>query len=456
MSWVIVIFALPYVGLFLYAFLGQNFRKIKIYSRKGVWDEKFRKKISEKQLLDFESEEGSLPEGLTRLKKLIILNLRGNQSLLGKNSDIKIYFSGKNSLDSMIEEIYKAEKHIHLQSYIIENDEIGNKFKDILIEKARQGIEVRLIYDFVGCWSLDENFTNPMKEAGIEILVFSPVKVLTPTSKVNYRNHRKILVIDGKTGFLGGVNIADRYYTGGVFKEWRDTHIKITGESVQALQSSFLLDRYFIINRQFNKKLSRYFPEFPTIKTDSPETGKTIYSQIITSGPDSDWSSIMQCYLAAIMKAKKHIYIVTTYFTPNETLLNALKVSALGGVKVSIMLPEKSDSKITYWRTISYAEELLEAGVNIHLFRNGFNHSKVISIDGEFCIIGSANMDNRSFDHNFEITSIIYDKECSRLIEHRYKEDLPRCKNLEYSKWARRSKGKRIKESLARLLSPLL
>lgn len=456
LSWVIVIFALPYVGLFLYAFLGQNFRKIKIYNRKGVWDEKYRKKLSSAQLKKIESNSEELNNYLHEFKKIITLNLRGNQSLLGVNKDIEIYFSGKESLDNMLTAIENAGKHIHLQSYIIEDDVIGNRFKDLLIKKAKNGVEVRLMYDDVGCWSLPKQFSESLINAGVELLDFAPVRFLTPTSKVNYRNHRKILVVDGTTGFLGGVNIADRYYNGGVFSEWRDTHIKITGESVMALQSSFLLDRYFIINRQFNKKLSKYFPELPKNTEVTNNNPGKIYSQIITSGPDSDWSSIMQCYLAAIMKAKKCICIVTPYFTPNETILNAIKVAALGGVRVAIMLPEKSDSKITYWCTISYAEELLEAGVEVYLFRNGFNHSKVISIDGEFCIIGSANLDNRSFDHNFEITSIIYNQNCSEIIEHKFQEDILRCRTLEYSKWAKRSKGKRIKESLARLLSPLL
>ncbi len=456
LSWVIVIFALPYIGLFLYAFLGQNFRKIKIYNRKGVLDEKVRRQLSNSQLRKIEKDPFALDENLSKFKKLIILNLRGNKSLLGKNHEVDFYFSGREALDSMLETIAMAKKHIHLQSYIIEDDTIGNKFRDALIKKARSGVEVRLIYDDVGCWSIPKEFTESMKNAGIEISVFAPVHILTPTSKLNYRNHRKILVVDGHYGFIGGVNIADRYYTGGIFHEWRDTHIRITGDSVLSLQSSFLLDRYFIKNRQFKKKRIKYFPDENSGTQDHPPGEKNIYSQIITSGPDSDWSSIMQCYLAAIMQARKNIYIVTPYFTPNETILNAIKVAALGGVNVSIMLPEKSDSTITYWCTISYAEELLEAGVKVYLFSNGFNHSKVISIDGEFCIIGSANLDNRSFDHNFEITSILFDKECALKIESKFNEDLSRCKNLGYSKWAKRSKGKRIKEALARLLSPLL
>lgn len=454
LSWVVVIFSLPYIGLFLYVFLGQNFRKIKIYNRKGVRDERVRRMASKAQLKKFNSPD-ALPQELLPYRKLITLNLKGNKSILGLNENIEFYFSGKEALCAMYTAIEQAKEHIHLQSYIIEDDSTGRMFRDLLIIKAGEGVEVRLIYDDVGCWSLSKEFTSMLSMAGIELLKFAPVRFLTPTSKVNYRNHRKILVIDGLIGFLGGVNIADRYYNGGSFPEWRDTHIKITGESVATLQSSFLLDRYFIINQQFNRR-KKYFPVLHTGNIVVEEKKHHIYSQIITSGPDSDWASIMQCYFSAITSAKHHIYITTPYFTPNETILNAIKIAALGGVEVSLMLPERSDSKIAHWSTMSYATELLDAGVKVYLFRKGFNHSKVISIDGEFCIIGSANLDNRSFEHNFEITSIIYDKKCAQIVEEQYITDTERCRTLASSKWAKRSMGKQIKESLARLLSPLL
>jgi cardiolipin synthase len=261
--------------------------------------------------------------------------------------------------------------------------------------------------------------------------------------------------VDGVFGFLGGVNIADRYYNGGNYPEWRDSHIKMTGESVAALQSSFLLDRYFIINQQF-KKRKKYYP-IPIQESLDLNIGvKRVYSQIITSGPDSDWASIMQCYFSAITSAKRHIYIVTPYFTPNESLLNAIKIASLGGVEVSLMLPEKSDTNVAHWSTMSYATELLEAGVKVYLFGKGFNHSKIISIDSEFCIIGSANMDNRSLEHNFEITAIIYNNEMAQKLENQFIKDTERCKSLASSKWAKRSVKNQIKESFARLLSPLI
>ena len=456
LSWIVVILMLPYIGLILYLFFGQNFRKTKIYNRKGVRDERFRRLGSYKQLKEFRKNPDLLPSELSRYRKLINLNLRGNKSLLGVNSEIELFFSGKEALDSMYQAISNATQHIHFQSYIIEDDIIGNRFKNLLIEKASQGVEVRVIYDDVGCWNLPVSFKNEFTDKGIEFLAFATVRwFLSPLSKLNYRNHRKILVVDGKTGYLGGVNIADRYYNGGNFEEWRDTHMRIAGESVAALQSSFLLDRYFIINQQFRRK-KKYYPQLslPDIRIDG--TNSTYYSQIITSGPDSDWASIMQCYFAAISKATHHIYLITPYFTPSESLLNALKIAALGGIEVCLMLPEKSDSTITHWCTLSYAAEMMDAGVKVYLFSKGFNHTKVISIDGEFCIIGSANFDNRSMEHNFEITSIIYNKEIAIKLEEQFIKDIDKCISLAGSKWAKRSIKNQVKESFARLFSPLL
>ncbi len=456
LSWIVVILLLPFIGLVVYLLFGQNFRKTKIYNRKGVRDERFRRLGSYKQLKDFNRNPELFPSELSKYRKLINLNLRGNKSLLGVNSEITLYFTGRDALDSMFQCISEAKQHIHLQSYIIEDDITGNRFKNLLLKKASEGVEVRVIYDDVGCWYLPATFRDEFLEKGIEFLAFAPVRwFLSPMSKLNYRNHRKILVVDGTAGFLGGVNIADRYFNGGNFEEWRDTHMKITGESVAALQSSFLLDRYFIINQQFRRK-KKYYPHLtlPEIRVDG--LNPSYYSQIITSGPDSDWASIMQCYFAAITKATKHIYLITPYFTPNESLLNALKIAALGGVEVCLMLPQKSDSTITHWCTLSYATEMLEAGVKVYLFSKGFNHSKVISIDGEFCIIGSANFDNRSLEHNFEITSIIYNKEIALKLEAQFLSDTEKCISLAGSKWAKRSIKNQIKESFARLLSPLL
>ncbi|MDP3452853.1 MAG: phospholipase D-like domain-containing protein, partial [Bacteroidales bacterium] len=302
LSWIVVILLLPYIGLLLYLFFGQNFRKRKIFNRKGIRDERVRRIAANIQLKHLKTDKNYLPEHIKPFMPMIMLNLRSCRSTLGVNRKIDLYLSGKEALDAMLAEIKKAVQHIHLQSYIFEDDIIGTRFKNLLIEKASEGVEVRVIYDDVGCWGLTTDFKNDLIKNGVELLSFSPVRFITPTSKLNYRNHRKILVVDGIAGFIGGVNIADRYYTGGNFSEWRDTHIKIEGESVAALQSSFLLDRYFIINQQF-KRRKKYYPITVQDNFEIDIKDNHIYSQIITSGPDSDWASIMQCYFSAITNA---------------------------------------------------------------------------------------------------------------------------------------------------------
>ncbi len=454
-AWVVVLIILPYVGIILYLTFGRNFRKSKIYSRKGVKDEIIRRQISSEQAYLYKKDPDSLPKELHEYRKLILQNLKSSNSILALNHHLEIFFSGKEALDSMLASIEAAKNHIHLQSYIIADDGTGRKFQEALIRKAKEGVLVRLIYDDVGSWSLPRSFTKELERAGVEVLCFSPVRIILPSSKINYRNHRKILVVDGSEAFIGGVNIADRYYNGGPFGEWRDTHMKIKGESVFSIQASFLLDRYFIKNRHIRKR-KRYYPEIKAIKNYDGSLGRAIYAQVINSGPDSDWASIMQIYFTAITEARKSIKVITPYFSPSETILNALKIAALAGIDVKIMLPEKSDSYITQLSTFSYITELLEAGVKVYLFESGFNHSKVISIDERFCIIGSANMDNRSFEYNFEITSIIYDPDASAKIENQFNIDMERCRFINKSVWKKRPGYYRLLEAVARLLAPLL
>ena len=414
----------------------------------------YRKKIAQSQLVFFKDPDNIAKE-LIPYKRMIHQNLIGNYSVVCVNSDIRFFFSGREALDAMYEDICNATEHIHLQSYVFDDDTIGTKFKDILVEKARKGVEVRVMYDGAGTLGVKKSFFREMRDAGVETLEFSPIRFLMPNSKVNYRNHRKLLVVDGKVGYLGGVNIADRYYDGGSYKEWRDTQIRVVGQSVYTLQTVFLFDRFFLINRHL-KRRRKYFPDIESLEFAKNIPENSYFTQTVSSGPDSDWASIMQCYFTAISSSKDHIYINTPYFTPSESLLNALKIAALGGVNVSIMLPEKSDSRIIHYCTMSYISDLLKAGINVYLFKNGFNHSKSISIDGEYCIIGSANMDNRSMNNDFEITSIWYSPKCAAVMESRFEKDLNRCSKLSISKWKNRPAIQKVWESIARLVSPLM
>jgi cardiolipin synthase len=448
LSWTVVLLFLPFAGLIAYLYFGQNYRKNKIYNRKGLRDERIKKVISAQQIAQFEALQGSLPKEIARQIRLIKLNLNNNKSILTTHNTITPFFSGKDALNAMMECVQTAQHHIHLQSYIIENDAIGTLWGDVLIQKALQGVVVRVIFDDVGSWRLPRQYVNKLTTAGVEVGAFAAVRYPWLTSKINYRNHRKILVVDGKVGFMGGVNIADRYFSGGDFTIWRDTHIKIEGEAIPDLQSSFLLDWYFIKEKTISDR-KLFYPVYPL-------PSEICFTQIITSGPDSDFANIMQSYFTAITQAKKHLYIITPYFTPNETILNAIKVASLSGVDVRIMLPEKSDTTIVHLSSRSYFTELMEAQVKIYLFQKGFNHSKVITIDGNFCIIGSANMDNRSFEHNFEISTLAYNPEVTKTIEEQFLDDLHDCKLLSLRKWEKRSRREKISEAFARLFSPLL
>lgn len=454
LSWVTVLILLPYFGLILYFFFGMHYRKRRLYKFKGNAEYRYRKETSLMQSEVIMQNPGILGD-LQPYKKIIFQNLRNSYTVVENNSSMEFYFTGKDALDAMYSCIKGAKSHIHLQSYIFADDRTGEMFASLLMQKASEGVEVRVIYDGVGSFSIGKEFVEKMTGAGVEMLCFAKVTLSLPVSRVNYRNHRKILVVDGKTGFLGGVNIADRYYYGNSLGEWHDTHLKVVGEAVSSLQTSFLLDRYFILNRKIKRK-KKYYPQLDIAASGKGRGENSIATQTLVCGPDSNWASIMQCFFSAITLASKHIYIVSPYFTPNESVLNAIKIAALGNIDVRIMLPEKSDTKIAHYSTMSYVGELLEAGVKIYLFKKGFNHSKVVSIDGEVSIVGSANMDMRSFEHNFEILSVIYDREATGIIERQFLHDAAACTQLNAARWAKRERRQKVAESVARLLSPLL
>lgn len=447
LSWIAVVVSLPVVGLIAYLFFGQNYRKQKIFSRKELKDLAAFDALSTRQIHRIDYSKSDI---ISNNKDIITLILNNSKSLLTMGNDINVLNNGKQTFSSIIEDLKSAQNSIHLEYYIIENDVIGNTIADILKQKAESGVEVRVIYDDVGSWSLGKSFIKPLRQSGVEIYCFMPVVFPWFTSKVNYRNHRKIIVIDGKIGYTGGLNIADRYINGTKNGAWRDTHMRIVGPAVNMLQVTFLTDWYFVTR----KKMINY-PNYYLAETDGQSLGNTAL-QIVASGPDSDHEAIMQAYFAAITKAKKHIYISTPYFLPNETILTAIKVAAMSGIDVRIMLPSKSDSKIVHWASRSYFTELLQAGVKIFLYTSGFNHSKLMTVDSTFSSIGTANMDIRSFEDNFEISAMIYDKQQTQIIENQFLEDLTHCYKMTLRRWRKRKHKDNFKESIARLFSPLL
>lgn len=382
------------------------------------------------------------------VKKLMTLLLNNSKALLTRYNQVEILNNGEETFPALFKALLQARKFIHLEYYIIAEGSLATRLKEILLQKAAEGVEVRVIYDDVGSWSLSKPYLRELREAGIQIFPFLPVRFHHFANKANYRNHRKIAVIDGEVGFVGGLNIADRYMDGvAEIGVWRDTHLRVVGEVVTSLQVIFLIDWYFV-RRELLLDKDEYLPY---VRTEG-----NVVVQAVTSGPDSDWASIQQAYFTLINMAKKYVFISTPYFMPGETTLNCLKTAAMSGVDVRILLPHKSDSWLTHWCTRSFAEELLEAGVRIYWYQKGINHSKVIVVDGIVASVGTANMDLRSFEQNFEVSLIIYDREVVKRLAADFIEDLKVSSEGAIQRWKFRPKRNKVRESIARLFAPVL
>ncbi len=446
-AWVVVLFVLPILGLILYFLVGKNYRKEKIFSRKGLEDFERIRKLSDDQIIELQDDDYIENERVRSKLPIINLLLRNSKALLTRKNRVKILNNGKKTFSSIISDLEKARNHIHLEYYIIDDDKIGNDIKRILIRKANEGVKVRLIFDDVGCWRLGKKFLRSLESAGVELFPFMPVRIPFLANRINYRNHRKIIVIDGRIGYVGGINIADRYIEGNEkIPFWRDTHLRIEGEAVNSLQIVFLIDWYFVSKKIISDR--SYFPK-------SRIQGKQLV-QITASGPDSDWSSIMQAYFSAISTAQEYIYIAVPYFIPNESILTALKTVALSGVDVRLMVPGNPDSFLAHNGTMSYVEELLEAGVRVFYYQKGFIHSKLIMVDDVFASVGTANMDIRSFDDNFEVNALIYDEELCKELNNSFIEDISSCLEADLESHRNRSFRKKVIESFSRIFSPLL
>ena len=446
-AWLMVVTFIPLLGIILYFYFGKNYRKEKIFSRKELTDSEQIRLLAQYQpdKVDATFWHDEAVAGKAHIMKMLY---NSEKVLLTERNRVKILVNGKMTFEHIIAELEKAQKHIHLEYYIIDDDHIGNEIRRILIRKAKEGLEVRVIYDDVGCWSLSKEYIMSLKNAGARVFPFMPVRFPYFTNKINYRNHRKIIVIDGKVGFVGGMNIADRYISGSEeLGPWRDTHLKIEGEAVYSLQSVFLLDWYFVSKRNIHDQ-DQYFPPV--------EITNQHLMQIVASGPDSDWASIMQTFFTAIATAKSYIYISTPYFLPNESILTALRTAALSGVDVRMLLPEQSDSKLISWSSSSYIGQLLDAGIKVYLYRKGFTHSKSMIVDDVFCSIGTANMDIRSFDQNFEVNALIYDQRLTVAMRNIFMNDIKDLKYINVNDWDERPRRIVFCESVARLFSPLL
>ena len=371
-----------------------------------------------------------------------------SEAYFTQDNKVDLFFTGEEKFQSLIDSIKKAENYVHIQYYIFKSDGIGTKVLDALTEKAKEGVEVKLLVDGMGGRNLSRRSLKALKDAGGEVAIFFPPFVPFISVRINYRNHRKICVIDGKEAYLGGFNIGDEYLgRSKKFGNWQDTHIKITGSAVSSLQWRFFLDWRFASKTEL-KACQSYLPEVG----ESNNAG----IQIVSSGPDSKWPSVKDGYLKMISNARDKVYIMTPYFIPDDSILEALRVAGLSGVDVRVMIPNKPDHPFVYWASLSYIGELLPAGVKFYTYEKGFLHSKVIIADDFISSVGTANLDIRSFKLNFEVNAFIYDESINIKLTERFHNDLSNCKEITDEVYSNRSNYVKLKESISRLLSPIL
>ena len=467
-TWLLALNFIPVFGIVFYLLFGQDFRKSRMFKVKELSDRLALPIKNQEEVIRSDNMPEEMMDPMSRdFRSLILYNLETSGAVLTGNNSVQIYTDGREKFQALRRELRQAEHFIHIQYYIIKNDEVFDSLVPILMEKVKQGVEVRILYDGMGGRFMPKKRWEQLREAGIKVGVFFPPFLGWLNLRVNYRNHRKIVVIDGKTGFVGGFNIGKEYISKDPkFGYWRDTHIKIMGEAAISLQIRFALDwnyatgenlfqnpRYFGDGETARRRLQGYVrPIWP----DPARVEKMVCMQIITSGPDTREPHIRNNYLELFHKAKHHIYIQTPYFVPDNAILSALKIAVLSGVDVRLMIPCKPDHPFVYWATWSYAGELLDCGAKVYVYENGFLHSKGIMVDGRVCCYGTANMDIRSFELNFEVNATIYDENVTGELERAFMNDLPRCREITPESFHERGLWTRIKEQCSRLLSPLL
>ena len=448
-AWILVLFFIPVVGFILYLLLGRQLRKKHLFRWEG------RKDIGIDQLIHYQIEaiandtfEYRNPQ-IEKYDEMIFMQLRNNDAVLTQDNAVQIYHDGVDKFEALLQDIERARDHIHIQYYSFKLDQLGQRIYRSLVKKAAQGVKVRVLYDEMGSRMTKPRHFKELKAAGGEVEVFFPSILPLLNPRLNYRNHRKIVVIDGKLGYIGGFNVGDEYLgLKDQFGYWRDTHLRIEGSAVHPLQTRFILDWNQATTHHAIHYANRYFPIIPR--------KGTISMQIVSSGPDSSWEQIKNGYLKMINMAKRYIYIQSPYFIPDQSFMDAIRIACLSGIDVRIMIPNKPDHMFVYWATYSYVGQLLEAGAKIFHYDRGFIHAKMIVIDDEVSTVGTANIDLRSFKLNFEVNSFIYDRGISHQLAELFEKDMLDCSELTLERYQNRSLMVKVKESISRLVSPIL
>ncbi|MDR3304690.1 MAG: cardiolipin synthase [Clostridiales Family XIII bacterium] len=447
-AWVMLVFVVPVAGIVLYFLLSQNIARMKLFRLTGAEKESVETPLREQ----IESMEHGrfvwANEEERRWGSLIQLNQSYAKAYLTQNNEVEIFTEGVKMFDALLESIAAAEERIHAEYYIIKNDGTGQALLRALTEAAGRGVSVRLLADALGTRSLDKGLLRKFEAAGGKIAFFFPPKFVKLNLRFNYRNHRKLVLVDGKTGYLGGFNIGDEYLgKKKKFGLWRDTHLRVRGACAGDLDARFLLDWRLASREDVN--IARAYYDFGAAAGDTS-------MQIVSSGPDSSRQEVKHAYLKMISGAKRSIYIQTPYFVPDESIFDSLLTAAFAGVDVRIMIPSIRDHIFVYWATLYYCGLLLRAGVKVYLYQNGFLHAKTICADGEVCSVGSANFDIRSFRLNFETNAFIFDKGQAGRMDAIYARDMAHCTELTREMYDRRPALVKIREALAKLVSDLL
>ncbi|MFD2907592.1 cardiolipin synthase [Flavobacterium ardleyense] len=452
LAYILFIIFVPLVGMIFYFSFGINYRKRKLYTKKIVEDEPFRMLIHNKMNAHSNeiSNSGLIPDKNITLTEYI---RRAGSSPLTANNKVKLLINGEEKFPELLKALENAKSHIHLEYYIYENDVTGNQIAEILLKKAKEGLEVRFLYDDFGSQGLGKPFIQKLNEAGVKTAPFYKIKWYALANRINYRNHRKIVIIDGLTSFVGGINMSDKYRNDLNPKNklfWRDTHLMIKGQGTSYLQYLFMCDWNFCSpNKLVYNEL--YFPEIPQNNTIENDV-----VQIAASGPDSSQPVIFYSLLEAISAAKKSIYITSPYFIPGESLMDALIIAIQSGLDVKVLVPGISDSKMVNAAANAYYTELLQYGAKIYKYSKGFVHAKTIVIDDDLAIIGSANMDYRSFDLNFEVNAMVYSKNIANQLKEAFENDLKESAQIDAHSWLNRPKHIHQWEKIVKLLSPFL
>lgn len=448
-TWLLVLYFVPVLGFLLYLLIGQDMRKSRMFKNKELEDAiqsavlKQEQRVKSKEIFSFDNGK------LSRYHDLVMYNLAAAKSVYTDDNEVEIYTDGKEYFAHLYETLAKAKEFIHIQSYIIKDDELWQAIEELLEKKVKEGVRVRVLYDSMGCRKMRKHEWDRIRSKGILVGEFFPAFFKRLHLRINYRNHRKIIVVDGKTAYVGGFNIG-REYLGleEKFGYWRDTHLRIQGSSVVSLHIRFILDW----NHAAKENL---FSEISLIREFEPGKG-TDGVQIISSGPDTLNEEIRDNYQKLIGKARDHVYIQTPYLVPDEIVLNEIKMAAYSGIDVRIMIPCKPDHPFVYWATYSYVGELIDAGVRCYIYNDGFLHAKGVMSDGLVCSYGTANMDVRSFKLNFEVNATIYSPKTTARLERIFEEDLKNCTEITKEFYEKRGVIIRVKEQFSRMFSAIL